>query len=105
VLELEACGVLHCGGVYSWTDAHVSDALRLFLDERNAALIALDESYVARSVPNCPPEMRLLVLHKSRYECTGIAPEYRHASRAWLAERGFKRMTGDELLPEGELPE
>jgi hypothetical protein len=95
----------YCGGGEGNFVALDVDSLRVFLEERNAALVALDEDYVSRSVPSYPPEMRLLVLHKSRYECTAIAPELRHASRAWLAERGFKRMTGDELLPEGELPE
>ncbi len=76
-----------------------------FLDARNKALAELDESYVAKMVPKAPPGMRLLILHKSRYECTSIAPELRHESRAWLAEGGYKRMNGTELLPEGELPE
>jgi hypothetical protein len=78
--------------------------LKDFLIDRNAALASLDEEYVARMLPNAPAEMRLLILHKSRYECTAIAPELRHQSRAWLAEHGFGRMTGDPLLPEGELP-
>lgn len=79
--------------------------LATFLAERNAALIALDESYVASTVPKAPPGMRLTILHKSRYEVTNIAPALRHESRKWLAERGLSRMTGTPLLPEGELPE
>ncbi len=80
-------------------------ALRAFITERNLALIALDENYVARMVPKAPPEMRLLILHKSRYECTAMPANLRNESRAWLAERGYGRMTGDPLLPEGQLPE
>jgi hypothetical protein len=80
------------------------DDLKAFLAERNAALIALDESYVAKTVPLAPPEMRLLILHKSRYECTAMPDNLREESRTWLAERGFGRMTGDELLPKGEYP-
>jgi len=80
-------------------------ALRAFITERNLALIGLDESYVAKTVPKAPAEMRLLILHKSRYECTAMPDNLRNESRAWLAERGYQRMTGTPLLPEGELPE
>lgn len=81
------------------------DGLAAFLAARNAALVALDEEYVAKTIPQAPQRMRLMILHKSRYECTDIAPELRHASRAWLAENGCSRMTQGPLLPEGELPE
>jgi hypothetical protein len=87
------------------TNSHSTDDLATFLDARNRALTELDELYVAKTIPKAPAAMRLLILHKSRYECTVIAPELRHASRKWLAEHGYKRMTGTELLPEGELPE
>lgn len=83
----------------------VVDEMQKFIEKRNAALTSLDESYVADTMPRAPASMRLLILHKSRYECTGIARELRHASRHWLAERGYSRMTGTPLLPEGELPE
>lgn len=86
------------------TDPRGSPSLAEFLAKRNKALVELDESYVAATVPKAPPEMRLVILHKSRYECTAIAPELRHASRKWLDDRGFKRMTGTPLLPEGVLP-
>lgn len=79
--------------------------LQNFLTERNEALRTLDEEYVARTLPRVAPGTRLLILHKSRYECTAIDRELRHESRKWLAEHGYKRMTGTELLPEGELPE
>lgn len=85
------------------TDPDSSPSLADFLARRNKALEELDESYVTATVPKAPPEMRLTILHKSRYECTAIKPELRHASRAWLAERGYKRMTGTPLLPEGVL--
>ncbi len=80
-------------------------SLEEFLARRNKALVELDESYVAATVPKAPSEMRLMILHKSRYEVITIAPELRHASRKWLTERGYSRMTGTPLLPEGELPE
>lgn len=81
------------------------DALKRFLAQRNEALRTLDESFLAMTMPQVKPEMRLLILHKARYETTTIDAKLRHESRAWLAERGFGRMTGAPLLPEGELPE
>ena len=50
-------------------------------------------------------EVILIGLHKSRYMCTAIAPELRHASGAWLRERGYRQANGLPLLPEGDLPE
>lgn len=47
----------------------------------------------------------IMALHKARYECTDLEPEYRHESARWLRERGYGRQTGGALLPEGELPE
>lgn len=82
----------------------MSDDRETFLAKRNAALASLDESYVARTVPKAPPEMRLMILHKARYECTAMPDELRHASREWLDERRLQRMTGTPLLPIGELP-
>ena len=76
-----------------------------YLTERDIALTALDETFVARTLPDCPPSMRLEILHKARYECLNIDPVLRHESRHWLAEHGKGRMTGTPLLPKGELPE
>ena len=78
--------------------------LEEFLRERNAALIALDENYVARKIPKAPADMRLLILHKSRYCCTAIPNELRHESGRWLRERGYKQMSAEAILPDGELP-
>lgn len=75
-----------------------------FLAERNQALRKLDENYVARSLPTAPPELRLMILHKARYECTAIEPELRHQSGRWLSERNLSRSTGDPILPDGALP-
>lgn len=80
------------------------DKITHYARRRDQALIALDEAYVSERFPDCPPDMRLTVLHKARYECTTIPPELRHESGAWLREKGYKRITGDEVLPEGELP-
>jgi hypothetical protein len=75
-------------------------------EARNEALRTLDLDY-ARNQMGRPAsdEMLLLSLHKARYECTGIEPEYRHESARWLRERGYGRLTGTPLLDDGELPE
>lgn len=79
--------------------------LEQFLSERNNALTFLDQEYVARMVPNAPASMRLLILHKARYECTAIKAELRRESGRWLVANGFGRMSGEPVLPDGELPE
>lgn len=76
-----------------------------WLLKRNNALREMDMNYAAEMMPGAAPEVQLLAMHKARYECTVLEPEYRHASRAWLAEHGYGRMSGGALLPEGELPE
>lgn len=76
-----------------------------FREERNKALREMNLDYARSVIPSAPSDEVLIVaLHKARYECTGLEPEYRHASAAWLRERGYGRMCGP-LLPEGELPE
>lgn len=81
--------------------------LQAFLDKRDEALRTLDMDYARRVLPQASSdEVRLLAMHKARYECKTIGPEYRHASGAWLRERGFGRgIPGEPLLPEGELPQ
>ena len=79
-----------------------------FLSERNKALVNLDLDYARTRLPGLEKKddgFVLMVLHKARYECTAIPAELRHDSRAWLDIRGLRRMSGDPLLPEGELPE
>ena len=75
-----------------------------WLTKRDEALIAMDEKYLLKMC-GVPAEIRLSILHKTRYECTSIPSPFRHASGAWLRERGQHRLTGDELLPIGDLPE
>lgn len=49
-------------------------------------------------------EVVMCALHKARYDCVDIERELRHASGAWLRERGYSAMGGRALEPEGELP-
>lgn len=74
--------------------------------ERNKALSELDMEWARRKMPEATNDhIRLLAMHKSRYECLHIDAQLRHDSGKWLKENGYKRMFGMELLPEGELPE
>ena len=73
--------------------------------ERDAALAALDWEYARKFMPNTTDAVRLIAMHKARYEAVMVDSALRHESRRWLAERGYKRLTGTELLPQGELPE
>ena len=75
-----------------------------YLERRNKALRALDENFVEEMVPTAPVEMRLLILHKARYDCTVIEADLRHESGRWLRAGGHTQMTGEPILPDGELP-
>jgi hypothetical protein len=70
------------------------------------ALIELDMNYAREILPDASnDEVLLCSLHKDRYEHVNIPPELRHASRAWLQERGFHRYKQLPWPAEGELPE
>lgn len=74
--------------------------------ERNEALMKLDMDWARRMAPNGPDdEYRLIGMHKARYHCVDLPAEFRHASAAWLRERGLKGLRGAPILPEGELPQ
>lgn len=73
--------------------------------ERNSALSALDMEWARRTMPDASSDdVRLLAMHKARYECTDLADELRHTSAAFLVERGSTRFNGEPLLPLGLLP-
>jgi len=83
----------------------MNDDLQQRLTERNRALMEIDMDYLRRMLPTATNDyVRLLSLHKARYECTAIPVTFRHASRAWLSEQHSCRLDGTPLLPEGELP-
>ena len=78
--------------------------MKQLLAQRNKALLELDMDYARRTMPDASNDyVRLLAMHKARYECTTMPREARHASGEWLRDRGHKRMGGAELLPLGEL--
>jgi len=75
------------------------------INEKNKALCELDMVYARDLLPSASCDYsRLASLHKARYECVEIPRELRHESGLWLKENNFKRMTGEEILPEGVLP-
>lgn len=73
---------------------------------RNRILIDLDVVAAAKQMPGVSSlEVVLLALHKARYVCTDIPANLRHASAAYLRERGSTDLYGQPILPEGQLPE
>lgn len=87
--------------------------LEKLLLERNQALRSMDLDYARKIVresdwtPKTPVTDVFLtvMLHKSRYECKAIEDDLRILSGEWLRDRGCGRITGDVILPKGELPE
>jgi hypothetical protein len=74
-------------------------------DERNKALTTLDMNYARRLMPEASSDhVRLMAMHKVRYECPFVTDELRHASADWLRKHEYSRMDGTPLLPAGELP-
>jgi hypothetical protein len=86
---------------------HISEAMAempVWRQNRNRMLRELDVRSAKGAMPGASDdEVVLIALHKARYDCVDIEAELRHASGAWLRERGFGRMHGP-LLTEGELP-
>ncbi len=80
------------------------DGIAKIVEERNAALTSMDLEFVRKMFPDASNFMLVMVLHKSRYECTGIQANLRHRSREWLQARGLGRMTDTPFLPKNQLP-
>ena len=86
-----------------------TEEFKALLDERDRVVRTLDVEGARKLHPGGyyadPDSTVLIALHKARYELLHMPAELRHASGAWLRERGYGRMTGGPLLPEGQLPE
>ena len=79
--------------------------LEQWRQDRNKALMALDMEWARKMMPDATSDhVRLMAMHKGRYECTDLDNAARHTSGEWLRQHGYGRMTGDPLLPEGALP-
>jgi hypothetical protein len=86
-------------------NANTAGELARYISERNCALLNLDMDWARKNMPAASSdEVRLIAMHKARYDCTGIEDSERHASRKWLQERGYKRIENMEFLQEGKLP-
>lgn len=73
--------------------------------ERNRALKQLDMEWARKAMPTATSDdVRLMAMHKARYECTDMDDADRLISSGWLYMHGCKRMDGTPLLPAGELP-
>lgn len=83
------------------TDAEMQQ----WLHERNKAFRTLDLVWARKQVNYLTDETQLMALHKARYECKAIEPEYRHTSREWLQSRGFGRTFNQPWPAEGVLEE
>ena len=76
------------------------------LDSMYRALMHLDMEYAREMIPEASSdEVRLVAMHKARYELVTMPPELRHESRAWLEKFGFNRHKQQPWPPVGELPE
>ena len=79
--------------------------IKISLDRMDRALEILDMGYAREMMPMVSSdEVRLVAMHKARYERTSISPELRQESRAWLEKFGFQRYRQLPWPPEGELP-
>lgn len=82
-----------------------ADEVQAQLAERNRALLELDMEWAARTWTGTKdPNVWLIAMHKSRYEITSLPDAARHASRAWLEERGYSRFNRIPWPPQGKLP-
>lgn len=76
-----------------------------YIKRRDQALIDIDIDWVMANLQTLSSrEVALITIHKTRYECTGIADLYRYQSRDYLAKNGYVRMGGGKLLPGDQLP-
>lgn len=81
------------------------EAIQRFRQRRNKCLRELDMEYARVVMPAASSDfVRLISMHKARYECTDIEPELRQESRAWLEERKYSRLQNLEWPAVGELP-
>lgn len=81
------------------------DDLKAALSERNEALTTLDMAWSRRMIPDASSDdVRLMAMHKARYECTQIAPDLRRESRRWLEKNGCGRFYGQPWPDGDELP-
>jgi hypothetical protein len=73
--------------------------------DRLRALIQLDLEWARKVMPGeSADDVRLVAMHRSRYENDQVPREFRIESGAWLLERGLLRANLHPVLPDGKLP-
>lgn len=79
----------------------MNDAVKRYVKERNDALRKLDMEWARKMLPDASSDhVRLMAMHKARYEATGIEKHLRLESQAWLQDHGYGRMCGIAFDPE-----
>lgn len=70
-------------------------SLAQWLAERNRAFETMDMEYARRTMPNATDDVvRIVAMHKARYECTAISDSLRRDSEAFLKSGGYGRCLG-----------
>lgn len=80
------------------------DEIEIFIAERNEALLSLDEQKIRAMFRKWNdvemtenPTLFWLSVHKAITGCTGLPIDFRRKSKAWLEERGSRRMDDGDL--------
>lgn len=69
------------------------------------SLTAMNMDWARETMPDVLNDnVRICRMHQLRYEGNDLDNYVRLSSYMWLELRGFRRLTGGELLPYGELP-
>ncbi len=77
------------------TEAERVPSIEEWRAERNKALETLDMDYARRTMPHASDDaVRLLAMHKARYECRDISDELRRESERYLKAANSTRIHG-----------
>jgi hypothetical protein len=83
-----------------------SEEIRRNVQERDDALAVMDMEWARKNMPYATSdEVRIIAMHKARYECTNLSNLTRQQSKDWLSSRGYSRIDGSKFLPDGEFPD
>jgi hypothetical protein len=75
------------------------------VDERFRALVQLDLEWARKAMPGeTGDEVRLVAMHRARYENDKVPPDFRIESGRWLRERGLLRSNLHPVLEGDKLP-
>lgn len=84
-----------CGVNHLTDDCDCFQKIVAFNARRDKALAELDMEWAREQMLTASSdEVRLISMHKARYEAVNIEPALRLESKAWLQERGYGRLYG-----------